>query len=201
MSQVQIDFPKGPSQYEPIAEAALRALQPASPEADDDGLTPQMVGELYEEFLLNGRTVKELAAAHGLPVRVVAAIARRGDWAARRQALEIEEIFKAESEYRKFLQENKLPTAKKQLAVGNKLLDKLEVVIDRVEAEDGDPSNALRRLAEAAKSAADIGARAAGIGDTPVSDYLAKLHRTEDKSKTPIIVVGLAPVAAEEPTL
>lgn len=152
-------------------------------------LAPEVVGQIYERFLMGNLTLKELALEHGVPVRVVVTLAKKNGWVERKHELELEAIEKAEASYRDFVIKNKLPTAEEQLAASRSIVTKLQEILATIDTSGGDPTSKLRRIAEALKSAADVGARATGMSDAPMSDYIR--NREQTQKQTPIVVVGI----------
>ena len=145
-------------------------------------------GEIYESFLQDGRTIRELSKEYGIPLRQLSAVAKRGDWLARRAALELEEITKREEAYRKFVIDKKLPTAEQHLETSNALICAIEDLIANIDLSVKGADMTLMRLSKALKDASDAGARASGMTDTPITDHL---RQREKEERTPLVIVGV----------
>lgn len=153
---------------------------------EQDALSPTLIGKIYEEFLLQGRTIKELALRHNVPIRELIKLAEKHSWIQRRGQLEMEELTRAEGEYRKFIVENKLPAAKAQYEASKAIISKLTEMIDIIQTSAQGADMKLKRISEALKAAADVGARTVGMTDTPISDYM----QSQEKTRPTLIVVG-----------
>jgi len=175
-------------------------LSPRVPEdlsAYEEGvLSPRRKGEIYEQYLTSNSTLKELAVEHGVTLRELSAVAKKHGWMERRAVIELEELSKAESKFRAFILEKKLPTAQTHLDVSNMITEKIKEVVEQLvtatmnsKVQDKGIDMKLKRLAEALKAAGDIGARAVGLTDTPISDLVRQ--REAQVQKIPLVLINM----------
>lgn len=175
-------------------ERKRTAVAPVN-EYDDPAVTRETMGKIYEAYLTSKLTVRELSVEYGVPVRTIVDMIDRYGWAQRKAQLDLEELGKVDGRYRKFVAEKKQPVAERQLAVSDKLIELLDKLLtDAGKSEDGRVSaTELRRIAEALKSAADVGARVVGLSDTPVHDAVKSLQQ----QKPLLVVIGGRPQDAQ----
>lgn len=143
----------------------------------------------YELYLRSDMDLTDISITLGIEKSVISSWARRGNWATRKAELESEFMRCAESKYRTFVIEHRLPTIQRHLEICRKLEEKIAQLLEG----DKIDSRELKRLSEALSSSAAVAARAAGV-----ADRVTERSPTEpsSQSKRPLIAIGISPTLA-----
>ena len=163
---------------------------------------PRVIAEAYEQFL-GGADFDDIAIALAAPRRVVMYWARKYKWLDRKTEIERTGMCAADLAYRRFLAENRGPTAERHLRVAKGIESLIGAEVERLQRYSDDPdlddesrrdlSVMLRRLSEALASSAGVSARAAGITDRPAPvDGEGGGARG---GRAPLVVIGVHPQA------
>jgi len=120
----------------------------------------------YDMFLHSDADFTDIAIALSVPRNTVLTWSRKGKWNDRKQELELEAFKAAETQYRRFLTEHKLPTIERHLRVATMLEEEVENILKDAKVNKTPlDSMVLRRISEALASSAGVSARASGVND------------------------------------
>jgi hypothetical protein len=150
---------------------------------------PKVKAEAYDKFLNTDMDIIDIAIAVGIPKQVVAAWSKEGGWLKRKEELELEFMRSAESKFRTFIIEHKLPTMIRHLELSRKIEEALGVVLDEAKTS-GKPCNSteLRRLAEALSSATAVSALVMNITEKAIAE---QPKAQEPRGKSPLVAIAV----------
>jgi len=145
----------------------------------------------YELFLHTDLDLTDLAISLNVPRHVVLTWSRKGKWNDRKQDLELEAFRAAETRYRRFLTEHKLPTIERHLKAATLVEEAVIAAVEQAKQNNGViDSMVLRRLAEALSSSAGVSSRAAGVTDrTILADDGESASEKEKARKQPLVII------------
>jgi len=180
-----------------VAEESQSAdLTLARPFTTATSYDPKVKADAYEKFLNSDMDLTDLAIYAGVSKSVIAAWSKSGGWAKRKEDLELELMRSAESKYRGFLMEYKLPTVIRHIETARLLEEQIAKILQAAAKEGGEiNSTELRRLSEALASATSVSARAVGMGEKNVSEQVAR--QDPSNGKRPLIAIGITPRLSE----
>ena len=144
----------------------------------------------YELFLHTDLDLTDLAISLNVPRHVVLTWSRKGKWNDRKQDLELEAFRAAETRYRRFLTEHKLPTIERHLKAATMLEEAVIAAVEQATKSGGVlGSMELRRLAEALSSSAGVSSRAAGVTDRTILADDESASEKEKARKQPLVII------------
>lgn len=188
-----------PSSPEPIAtiSPAPAEIVPNEPEdIESRAYSPEQKAKAYEHYLINGLNPREISMELAIPASTISSWIQNGKWKDRKVQIEKEMFELAESKYRRFIVEEKLPTAQRHLAAAKIIEEKIAQVAEKIKVDGKMADVKLVRAAKALSDSSNVSARAVGLSDKPQE------HEEDDKKKrTPLVVIGIqgtAPVTIRE---
>lgn len=156
---------------------------------------PKDKAQAYDLYLNSDMDIVDISIKLGIQHRVIASWAREGKWSVKRQELEQEMMKRADSKYRKFLVEHRIPTLQRHLEISTMMEEQIRKILQAAE-QTGKPVNTqeLKRLADSMSASSMVSARASGIAEKLI-------ERTTDSSgsgqgKRPMIAIGITPTLA-----
>lgn len=152
---------------------------------------PKAKAEAYELYLNTEMDLTDIAIKTGIPKPVLAVWVREGKWAVRKEDLEREYMRAAESKYRNFLLEQRLPTISRHLEICKMLEERIGEMLRTGGEID---SKELKRLSEALSASASVAARAAGVAEKVTEKSGMD---TLTSGRRPLIAIGIAPTLAQ----
>lgn len=164
---------------------------------------PRVKAEAYERFLTSDMDLIDIAIVTGVPKHVVAAWANEGSWTRRKEELELELLRSAESKYRNFLLEHKIPTLERHIKASAEIENQVMQLVKRAQeaVDEGtslkEASSTLKRLAETLAAVTGVSARATGMADKVVQQQIGAAEQGRP-GKTPLVAIGIAPKLARE---
>lgn len=180
---------KDPVEILPSAPLSPEQISPVPEEPEDldqRAYSPEQKAKAYEAYLIKGLNPREISMDLAIPASTIAGWIQKGKWRDRKLQIEKEVFEIAESKYRKFIIEEKLPTAERHLEAAKVIEEKVKKVVDRIDVESSSADVKLVRAAKALSDASNVSARAVGLTDKPQ-------EREEDdkKKRTPLVVIGV----------
>ena len=121
-----------------------------------------------------------------IPASTISHWITKGRWRDRKLQIDREMFEIAESKYRKFIVEEKLPTAERHLEAAKAIESKIKKVVDKIDTDAANADVKLVRSAKALSDAANVSARAVGL-----SDKLPESEPDDKKKKVPLVVIGI----------
>lgn len=155
---------------------------------------PKIMGQAYSLFLESDRDLFDIAIELNLPREVLATWVKRGGWIDRKKQITNDYLRAAEDKYRQYLIQQRLPALMRHQKIGQGLEGMILDVIEKAIAEGKtlDPT-AIRRLAEAFSSSANVTAKVAELAKKEDKEAEARAAGKRE-AKQPLIVIGGGPV-------
>lgn len=175
--------PLSPEQISPVPEELIQEEQEGS---ELRLYSPEKKAQAYELYLISGLNQREISMELAIPVSTISSWIQKGRWRDRKIQIEKELFEIAESKYRKFIIEEKLPTAKRHLEAAKGIEEKIKAVVDKIDTRSSQADVKLVRAAKALSDASNVSARAVSLSDKPQ-------EREEDakSKKVPLVVIGI----------
>ena len=153
-------------------------------------LTPTQQRQVAFEMYMSREKTSDISKATGLSVSQVRALIRKENWKQQRDELEAEIHENFIEKYRKQIQEVRLQVMKRHLVTSKRLDIQVNRILKKFTGDKTISPDGLLSLARAAKSSADISARAVGM-----SDRIDPIAETPKKAPTLISLnVNVKPV-------
>lgn len=160
---------------------------PEEPEdLDQRAYSPEQKAKAYELYLIKGMNPREISMDLAIPASTISHWITKGRWRDRKLQIDREMFEIAESKYRKFIVEEKLPTAERHLEAAKAIESKIKKVVDKIDTDAANADVKLVRSAKALSDAANVSARAVGL-----SDKLPESEPDDKKKKVPLVVIGI----------
>lgn len=157
---------------------------------------PKVKAEAYDMFLNTDMDLTDIAIKVGVSKSVIAAWSRDGGWAKHKEDLELELFRSAESKFRNFFLEYKLPTLIRHIETAKMLEEQIAAILKKAQDKNKTlDATELRRLSESLASVTNVSARAVGIGDKGALERVAP-KQDPYGGKRPLVAIGIAPTLA-----
>ena len=148
---------------------------------------PEVKAKIYELYLTTNQSFQELSIGSGVPMSTISYWIHAGEWRKKKEQLEVQLFKEADSKYRKFLEEKKLPVAQRHESIAAGIEIKIGEAADKIEADDPKAIGKLAQVSKALNEVSAVSARAVGLSDRP---YDNEFNQSGNR-KVPLVMIGI----------
>lgn len=186
---------------DPVPESLpVPANVKGSPLTTAKNYDPRVKARALELYLTTELTLTDIAIELETPERAIATWARQDNWIAKREALELEFLTRAENSYRRFMAEKRTDVAQRHERIAAALEKAIEDTVTQRLATGNVTDATLKRLAEALSSVTGVSARAVGIG-TATSDLARRQEEVKGQQRQPLVIIGVGAALPPETSI
>ena len=177
-----------PEELRPVDLVASRSR------AASEYLPGSLKDTLYRDYINDpDATPESLAVKHGLSTVEVALMFRQGGWVKTKQEMLLAKHEADDLVYTDLVVSQRVAVAKRKLAIGEALEDRVMATLEACKDEVLDP-RALKNLAEATNAATQIRASVVGLTEKVAADSVAKAQAANPQVKASLLVIGAKPL-------